>query len=33
VCWIWMVRVEGNGTTEGEGCGVGLMRECWWVLE
>jgi hypothetical protein len=26
VCWIWMVRGEGNGTTEGEVCGVGLVR-------
>jgi ABC-type uncharacterized transport system permease subunit len=29
VYWIWMVRVEGNGTTEGEVCEVGLVRECW----
>jgi hypothetical protein len=26
VCWIWMVRVEGNGTKEGEFYGVGLVR-------
>jgi hypothetical protein len=25
-----MVREEGNGTTEGEGCGVKLVRECGW---
>jgi hypothetical protein len=28
VCWIWMVRGEGNGTTEAEGCGVRSVREC-----
>jgi hypothetical protein len=28
VCWIWMVRGEGNGTTEAAGCGVRLVREC-----
>ena len=28
VCWIWMVREEGNGTTEGGVSGVGLVREC-----
>jgi hypothetical protein len=28
VCWIWMVREEGNGTTEDAVCGVGLVREC-----
>jgi site-specific recombinase XerD len=28
VCWIWMVRGEGNGTTEGEACGIRLAREC-----
>jgi hypothetical protein len=28
VCWIWMVRGEGNGTTEGEVCGVRLVRVC-----
>ena len=30
VCWIWMVREESNGTTEGELCGVALVRECGW---
>jgi len=25
VCWIWMVRGEGNGTTEGEVCRVRLV--------
>jgi hypothetical protein len=29
VCWIWMVREEGNGATEGVVCGIGLVRECW----
>jgi hypothetical protein len=30
VCWIRRVRGEGNGTTEGEVCRVGLVRKCGW---